>query len=155
MTQTMPTTHEQWPSPDGIHAGWTGQSPQQLPYFPSAARLTLAQTFFSPRGRIGRQSFWLATLLTTIAYLGGVFLAVVFPVEELQGPLVAVVLLLTLYVGTVVFIKRLHDRDYSGWMALIHFIPFFGPIWMLVTCCGDSNPGGNRFGSGTNPTPLG
>ena len=55
--------------------------------------------------------------------------------------------LLALIPSVIVYIKRFHDRDKSGWWVLIGLIPIIGPIWLLVECGFlKGTPGPNRFG---------
>lgn len=47
-------------------------------------------------------------------------------------------------------VKRLHDRDRSGWWTLLGFIPFIN-LWLFIECVGmKGTPGENRFG----PNPF-
>jgi uncharacterized membrane protein YhaH (DUF805 family) len=48
--------------------------------------------------------------------------------------------------GLAVMVRRLHDQDKSGWMALLYLIPYVGPIVILVFMCLDGTRGPNRFG---------
>jgi len=49
--------------------------------------------------------------------------------------------------GIAMVIKRLHDRDRSGWFALIFLIPIVGAIWLFVeVICLAGTTGTNRFG---------
>lgn len=51
-------------------------------------------------------------------------------------------------VATIV--KRLHDRDESGWWSLVYFIPVVC-LWVFIKCGFlKGTPGPNRFG----PDPL-
>jgi uncharacterized membrane protein YhaH (DUF805 family) len=46
-----------------------------------------------------------------------------------------------------VSVKRQHDFDFSGWWALIHFIPAIGSlVLLLVDGAVPGTPGPNRFG---------
>jgi len=40
--------------------------------------------------------------------------------------------LIALIPAILVYIKRFHDRDKSGWWALIGLIPVIGAIWLLI-----------------------
>ena len=48
-------------------------------------------------------------------------------------------------------VKRLHDRDMSGWWTLISFVPFGGFILLVILGFLDGTQGPNRFG----PSPKG
>jgi hypothetical protein len=54
---------------------------------------------------------------------------------------------LALIPSIIVYIKRFHDRDKSGWWVLIGLIPIIGAIWLLIVL-GFLNgpPGPNRSG---------
>ena len=54
---------------------------------------------------------------------------------------------LVLWIGLSVQIKRWHDRNKSGWWALLNLIPVIGQIWILIECgILPGTVGGNRFG---------
>lgn len=42
-------------------------------------------------------------------------------------------------------VRRLHDANYSGWMALLGLIPLVGGIILLVFVLTGSKPEGQRF----------
>jgi uncharacterized membrane protein YhaH (DUF805 family) len=57
-----------------------------------------------------------------------------------------------LWIGLALQIKRWHDRDKSGVWVLISFIPIVGAFWVLIECgFMDGTMGPNRFG----PSPKG
>jgi uncharacterized membrane protein YhaH (DUF805 family) len=79
--------------------------------------------FFSFQGRINRAKYWLLTLMSL-----AVTLAVSFLLFTISGrPPLAVLLVLVIPFVVSVFaiaVKRLHDRDKSGWwMLLFYFLP--------------------------------
>lgn len=41
--------------------------------------------------------------------------------------------------------RRLHDTNRSGWMQLLHFVPFGGWV-LLIVCCFDGDKGANPYG---------
>jgi len=56
-------------------------------------------------------------------------------------------LIVVLWVGLSVQVKRWHDRDKSGWWALINLIPVIGQIWVFIECgILRGSSGDNRFG---------
>ena len=84
------------------------------------------QLFFKFDGRINRALFWIASLilvwiniiLTVIGYLADQSQSVVF--QSVNGMLNLVILIVSIAVG----IKRLHDRNKSGWyLLLFYFAP--------------------------------
>jgi uncharacterized membrane protein YhaH (DUF805 family) len=70
--------------------------------------------------------------------------------------LAAIGLLWTLFAivpGIAVIVRRLHDRDMSGWWylgfivaSIIPFVGFIGAIALLVLMCLEGTKGPNRFG---------
>lgn len=47
-------------------------------------------------------------------------------------------------------VRRLHDRNMSGWLIFLDLIPFIGPLIVFILCCFKGTDGPNRFG----PDPL-
>jgi uncharacterized membrane protein YhaH (DUF805 family) len=63
------------------------------------------------------------------------------------GLLSGIFSLLVIIPAILVYIKRWHDRDKSGWWMLILLIPIVGAIWFLVELGFlPGTPGPNRFG---------
>ncbi len=124
-------------------------------------------------GRSRRKEYWLFTLLILIICLvlgvlasvliGPQFMAMTNP-EALTAPpstagfailmiVVAVVVLGLIIPSIAVVVRRLHDRDMSGWWYLgaivagmIPFVGFLASIALLVLMCLPGTPGPNRFG---------
>ena len=106
-------------------------------------------------GRARRSEFWFWALFVLLLELAAVL------VDALLGttPLFYVITVLPMLLPSLaVTIRRLHDRDHSGWWVLIGVIPF-GGIVLLVFYCQDSTPD-NRFGpspkaaTAWSPTPV-
>jgi uncharacterized membrane protein YhaH (DUF805 family) len=127
-------------------------------------------------GRINRAKYWLAVLLWMIAW--GVALAILFAFgSSYFYPAIGLIILigiLGLVSGIAVGIKRLHDRNKSGWWLLLFYLlpailqqiaPHVGPsgfifsiagfaisVWMIVELgCLRGTAGPNEYG----PDPLG
>jgi uncharacterized membrane protein YhaH (DUF805 family) len=111
------------------------------------ASMDWRELYFSPCGRISLRQYWLACL----PLIGAQILAEILIMADV-APVIAALLDLAIVIPSVVLtIKRMHDRDRSGWFVLIVVIPLFGAIWLLVEAGllpGDR--GSNRFG----PDPL-
>lgn len=43
-------------------------------------------------------------------------------------------------------IRRLHDRDQSGWWMLLSFVPLIGVIFLMFLAAGSADVRTNRFG---------
>ena len=101
--------------------------------------MPLEELFFGFRGRIGRTSFWCASLSVCAVSLLLVFVIRVWfpPDPNGQWHLAAITLLSILelplcWANLAIQVKRWHDRNRSGWWVLINLVPFFGWIWALV-----------------------
>jgi len=131
--------------------------------------MTIGQ-WFGFQGRIRRQTWWLGYVLPLMAIsivcsvldisLGFVTIQDAAPVDGYGysfetagvGPFGLLSLIPLIWGGLAGQVKRWHDRDKSGWMVLINFIPLIGMIWALIELGflrGTAGP--NRFG----PDPLG
>jgi uncharacterized membrane protein YhaH (DUF805 family) len=77
---------------------------------------------FGFSGRINRAKYWIVVAINFAVLLVGAGLAFfVFPVDYAWLPMLAAGLL-TLYVSVAAGIKRLHDRDKTGWWLLLYYV---------------------------------
>lgn len=101
--------------------------------------------WLSFRGRIGRKTFWLGyavplLLLSIVAQvldiaLGFVPIGDAVPAEQgTAGPIGAVVGLLSIWPAFAGAIKRLHDRDRSGWWIGLYYL--LAAMFALLTIMG-------------------
>lgn len=84
------------------------------------------------RGRINRAKYWLFLLLSVIAVTAAITLTAALWIQGIAGAAVgwsvlALVLAGIIYLGVTVAgiavgIKRLHDRDKSGWWLLVFYL---------------------------------
>ncbi|SUD89965.1 DUF805 domain-containing protein [Psychrobacter phenylpyruvicus] len=109
-------------------------------------------------GRARRKEYWMFQLFYWLFYL--VFFMILGLLTGLGdsesittlGAMIIFIFMLGLIIPMwAVTIRRLHDTGKSGWWALITFIPYIGPIVLLIFCCLDSEPGMNKYG----PNPKG
>lgn len=110
--------------------------------------------WFGFNGRISRKEYWLHYMLP-IAAIEVVLYAFAMGTANSSDPtaagiggiiylLVCLVLVVPSLAGAV---KRVHDRDRTGWFILIMLIPLVGPIWFFVEAgCLRGTIGANRFG---------
>lgn len=82
---------------------------------------------FSWRGRVPRGQFWLQSLFVW---------AMLYLLSSLLGPLamgVVVWLVNGVALAALLFlcIRRLHDRNYTGWWLLVVVVPVAGALWLL------------------------
>jgi uncharacterized membrane protein YhaH (DUF805 family) len=132
---------------DFVTAEWRGQSRPRpgdvVDFQPAGDRATqiylvdteyaqpnFGQFYFSPHGRISRSQFWLKgllpiwgiwvvlyILLIAVAVGGSAAGAGVF------GFIFGIYTLVIIWPALIIYIKRIHDRNKSGWFILIPIIP--------------------------------
>jgi uncharacterized membrane protein YhaH (DUF805 family) len=105
-------------------------------------------------GRAIRSEYWywvLFTILLSIVTVGIDF-AIFMDVMATSGisPVNTIASLAVLLPTLAVTIRRLHDRDQTGWWILLGLIPLIGAIILIVWFCMRGTVGPNRFG----PDPL-
>ena len=107
------------------------------------------------KGRSRRSEYWFIELFLVIT---NVVVAVVdlalmnWDVDRFiangGGGIVGLIwILATIVPAIAVLIRRLHDTNRSGWLALIYLVPLAGAIVLLVFTVEDSNKGDNRYGA--------
>ena len=112
---------------------------------------------FSFQGRIGRGPFWIGVLILIgfaivmsiiIAVLGGGMMMSPGASPNIIGiVLYLAYMVIDIWMGLALGVKRCHDRGQSGWWMLITLIPIVGFFWWLINLgilAGDE--GDNRFG---------
>jgi LPXTG-motif cell wall-anchored protein len=110
---------------------------------------TFGQFVFSANGRISRSQFWLKwSLPVVVLYI--VLYGVVFGVAAAgnlgavaaMGIVIVIVFVVLLWPNIAIMIKRIHDRNKSGWLALVFYVP-----WIVLSILARTVP---QTGS-TNP----
>jgi len=100
-------------------------------------------------GRARRKEYWLFVLfnvlvvivLSIIDHLVGTY------DKETEAGLIGSIYSLAVIIPSIaVSIRRLHDTDKSGWWLLLHLIPLFGSLVLLIFFISDSQRETNRFG---------
>ncbi len=108
------------------------------------------KVFFSFHGRINRTTFW-AYSIPMIAYQVFMNFAdhdmVPFANNAFVSLIIALISLFLIWPNLALGVKRMHDRDKSGWWLLIGLIPLIGAIWLLVSLgFMKGTEGSNKFG---------
>jgi len=104
------------------------------------------------QGRSRRKEYWMFQLGIVLVYVAfAVLSAILGAVAGETGTMIASIPLLLLLLGILVpalavTVRRFHDQDKSGWMALLGLIPFVGGIIVLVFMCLEGTKGPNQFG---------
>jgi len=121
--------------------------------------MPLRTMLFSFDGRMRRSHWWAIRVVATVILCVLLFLAVGVLAAVFRPPqsnaaggialiaagLPALVAYLWVYLATSV--KRLHDQDLTGWIAVLFFIPYVGSFAaFIVLGCLDGTKGPNRFG---------
>ena len=107
---------------------------------PIEAITSVFRNFINFSGRAGRPEFWWFTLFAVVSTALLIFVPFI-------GWIYVLVLLLP---NLAVTVRRLHDRDQSGWWAIASFFPFVNWI-LLIYLAFPGTPGPNSHG----PEPYG
>lgn len=118
--------------------------------FQTAVRTCLAVKYVDFTGRAARSEYWWFALFTVIVQIVLHLLQFILG-ETLTGILSGLVALAFLLPSLAVSVRRLHDKDKSGWFLLLGFIPIIGGLILLFWFVTPGTPGANRFGA----DPLG
>jgi uncharacterized membrane protein YhaH (DUF805 family) len=109
-------------------------------------RMSLVQLYLGTRGRIPRRTYWLHGVLSLL--LLGVVVNGLLEIARIDGDTAGKLAnLVFLWPLIAVSVKRQHDFNFSGWWALIHFVPVAGSLLLIVVdgiMPGTHGP--NRFG---------
>lgn len=126
--------------------------------------MTNMQILFSFNGRIRRLQWWVGTLLTM-----GVMLAVVFvsmlvvtsvfgdvqnvtaAASGIMGLVFVACYIAVIWIQLALGVKRLHDRENTGWWMLLGFVPIGGFVLLVMVGFLDGTQGPNKYG----PSPKG
>ena len=118
--------------------------------FPTAVKTCLAK-YATFGGRASRSEFWYFQLFVALVLVVMVGLAAVEPRTRPAVGVASCVFYLLVWLPTLAAsVRRLHDRNRSGWHYLWVFVPFFGGLVVLIWHCQKGVAGDNRFG----PDPL-
>jgi uncharacterized membrane protein YhaH (DUF805 family) len=108
-------------------------------------------------GRAPRSEYWFFFLFNLVVMTAAVFLDVQLGTGidlDSSGSQTGVITLawyiIEILPSISVSVRRLHDRNRSGWWYWFVFLPIVGPIVLLIWYCSRGTQGENRFG----PDPL-
>jgi len=123
--------------------------------FVEAVRTCLAK-YATFSGRASRSEFWWFALFHALVLVAIAVFAAVSAMSDVQrvaqavgvaGAVVYIALILPMLAATI---RRLHDRNRSGWSYFWVLVPFVGGLIVLIWCLQRGVEGDNRFG----PDPL-
>jgi uncharacterized membrane protein YhaH (DUF805 family) len=106
---------------------------------------------FSFDGRVNRAKFWLVVIATDVVLfvLFGILAAVTGVSMDvaadgsmpslggaglIAGLIGLLLVVLGVWIGLAMGVKRYHDRNKSGWWVLIALVPVIGGLWYLIEC---------------------
>jgi uncharacterized membrane protein YhaH (DUF805 family) len=108
--------------------------------------------YFSFSGRARRREYWWfevfwVLVVSVLALVDQWVLGIHWDTEYGSiGPLASLAILFFFLPNLAVSVRRLHDRDRSGWWLLINIIPFFGFLFLFYQYVSDGTQRDNRFG---------
>ncbi len=113
--------------------------------------------YFDFEGRSRRKEYWMFTLLYALVMLVPLTMLIVgivtsgdsdsMPLMASLGlSLMGLIMLLGLIPSLAVQVRRFHDQDKSGWLALLNLIPSIGGLIVLVFMCLEGTRGPNQYG---------
>jgi uncharacterized membrane protein YhaH (DUF805 family) len=101
-------------------------------------------------GRSRRMEYWMFTIgvlgASVIAGIVDKIIGMSGMLFGLYGPLQMILLLGTLVPSIACVVRRLHDQDKSGWLALIGLIPLVNLV-LLVFMFLEGTRGSNQYGA--------
>lgn len=105
-------------------------------------------------GRAARPEFWWWVVFAALVQIAaGIVLGIAIALFQNAGFLMwlsilvfSIVVLALILPSIAVAVRRLHDRDMSGWWYLLVFVPF-GNLVLFIWYVLPGTPGENRFGS--------
>jgi uncharacterized membrane protein YhaH (DUF805 family) len=100
-------------------------------------------------GRARRKEYWYFCLFNVIISIVLAIIDVIFGTFSRAagiGLLGGIYALAVLIPGLAVSVRRLHDRNRSGWWLFIALVPLIGAIVLVVFMVQDSQEGDNQYG---------
>jgi len=128
---------------------------------------TIPTSIWSAKGRLGILSYLAHNLVLILVFMiiaaaiimiigmvfGGGDIETMFSMGgEGPGGIALVLTMIPLYIALIwtsicLIIKRLHDRNHTGWWSLIFLIPLINLLLFLYICLFPGNKHSNRFGA--------
>ena len=108
-------------------------------------------------GRFSRRAYLAWNLLLGIVFmLIAIVVALLIPGAQnaltegvMSTPLMIIFFIMyaiAIYYSVIFLIRRLHDRDHSGWLALLILVPVLNILFALYVLFAPGNRGSNTFG---------
>ncbi|KXO80158.1 hypothetical protein AYL20_04745 [Acinetobacter venetianus] len=112
---------------------------------------------FSASGRFGRLSYlgW-NMLLVVFVFILGIIAAFLVPAFSSSstgsslyvfGGLFVIVYIAMIYFSFIFSIRRLHDRNQTGWLSLLALLPLINLFFFIYLSCAKGDETANNYGS--------
>lgn len=158
------TSYPQQPQQTQPYAPEAGEPPLWAPYYGApigAAVKRFFKKYTDFTGRASRSEYWWTALALGVIglVLEFIFLALAAAGATVSddgtlvpgaGFVVGLILLIAFGLAVIIpsialLVRRLHDGNFSGWVALIGLVPGLGGLALFVFALLPSNPAGQRF----------
>ena len=114
------------------------------------------------QGRARRAEYWWPVVMYLVAYIAVVVLSIALSVlgdigGVISGLIFIVCLLFCLgcFIPSLsVAVRRLHDKNMTGWFLLIGLIPFLGSLVLLYFFATEGTQGPNQYGEDPKGGPT-
>ena len=156
-------SYPQQPQQTQPYGAQAGEPPLWAPYYGAPIGAAI-QRFFKKyaafSGRASRSEYWwvalaLGVIGLVLQILTGILGAAGSTTTSTgtapgPGAFVGLILIFVFYLAVLIpsialLVRRLHDGNFSGWIALLGLVPFVGGLAILVFALLPSNPAGQRF----------
>jgi uncharacterized membrane protein YhaH (DUF805 family) len=111
----------------------------------------------SANGRFGRLSYLGWNMLLGISlFIFGIIAALFVPTlsNSSSGTLIyilaavaIIIYIVAIYFSFIFTIKRLHDRNQTGWLSLLMFLPLVNLFFFVYLSCAKGDAGSNQYGA--------
>ncbi len=108
-------------------------------------------SIFSFKGRMNRLKYFLNSFLPIlILFIGILPLLITTKEGSTANPVFSIIMfvsvIIALWIGLAIQVKRWHDLDQSGWWVLLGIIPYVNVIMIIILWFAKGTVGSNRFG---------
>ena len=122
------------------------------PYDPSS------ESALSPNGRFGRLSYLGWNMLITLSILSIIIMIAAFSPDlftdssaltgssAVAAVLIGISYLVMLYFSFIFTIRRLHDRNHTGWLSILIFVPIINLFFILYLIFAKGDDCSNQYG---------
>lgn len=151
--QFQQPNQQQWGQPQQAATGQRFQQPYSESFFGtmfSNYKTILTTQYATFNGRLSRTQYWQFQISLIIVVIVATFIGTV--ISDSLGEVVMVLVLFAHLIpsfGTAV--RRLHDRNMSGWWVLIQFVPTVGSIVLVILLLMGGDKWANRYGNVPGP----